>query len=361
MKIKIPQEEIDKKYIRVNKHPDLDLYIYNYTQSAQFERHWNEWTMMCRGLVLDGEGNIVARPLPKFFNYEEPEANIPEDTEMVVFEKLDGSLIEIFKYQGQTLVVSRGSFTSDTAIYGKEILESKHDDFIDKIEEGKTYIFELISPTGRIVVDYGTKDDLVLLTIMDNDTANETLDYELGFEVVKKFDFDEMTLAQLQELDLENEEGFVCLFDGYRVKVKFANYVEKHRVVIRINEKTIWETLSSGGNVQDVIIGIPDELHRWANSICSQLTMEYNKVEREALSDYNRVMENMKMFYSHYPEAPEESEVQRDFADRVKEETHRSILFKMKKDWDYSDLIWKSIKPVLTTGFVGMGMRSEDK
>ena len=58
MKIKIPQEEIDKKYIRVNKHPDLDLYIYNYTQSAQFERHWNEWTMMCRGLVLDGEGNI---------------------------------------------------------------------------------------------------------------------------------------------------------------------------------------------------------------------------------------------------------------------------------------------------------------
>ncbi len=46
------QKMIDERYISVQKHPTEELYIYNYTQKAQFDRVWNNETLNCRGLVL---------------------------------------------------------------------------------------------------------------------------------------------------------------------------------------------------------------------------------------------------------------------------------------------------------------------
>ena len=52
-------------------HPTLPLTIWNYSQTTQYEGKWDGITMMCRGLVTDEMGNIVARPFKKFFNMEE--------------------------------------------------------------------------------------------------------------------------------------------------------------------------------------------------------------------------------------------------------------------------------------------------
>ena len=84
-------ELVNQKYVSVQKHPEADLYIYNYTQNAQYEGFWNQITLMCRGLILDGQGNIIARPFPKFFNLEEHQPEeIPKEN-FEVFEKMDGS------------------------------------------------------------------------------------------------------------------------------------------------------------------------------------------------------------------------------------------------------------------------------
>lgn len=56
-------------YVRVQKHPDLDLFIGNYTEKAQYDQVWNDATINCRGLIWDIHGRIVARPYRKFFNY----------------------------------------------------------------------------------------------------------------------------------------------------------------------------------------------------------------------------------------------------------------------------------------------------
>jgi hypothetical protein len=64
-------KRVEQKLISVQKHPEADLYIYNYTPITQFKRHWDEYTLMSRGLILDGEGTVVARPFTKFFNYQE--------------------------------------------------------------------------------------------------------------------------------------------------------------------------------------------------------------------------------------------------------------------------------------------------
>lgn len=90
--IKSPVEQIDLTELRkrieaglilTDKHPELDLYIYNYTKRTQYERMWDRYTRICRGLILNSSGNIVSRPFPKFFNLNEtPETlaqNLPNE------------------------------------------------------------------------------------------------------------------------------------------------------------------------------------------------------------------------------------------------------------------------------------------
>jgi len=49
-------ELVEKRYLSVQKHPTEELYIFNYTQSCQYERYWTEETTMCRGLIVDKDG-----------------------------------------------------------------------------------------------------------------------------------------------------------------------------------------------------------------------------------------------------------------------------------------------------------------
>lgn len=61
---------INEKLVSVQKHPEAELFIYNYTPRVQYEKLWNPITLLTRGLILDSENNIVSRPFGKFFNLE---------------------------------------------------------------------------------------------------------------------------------------------------------------------------------------------------------------------------------------------------------------------------------------------------
>jgi RNA ligase len=102
--------------------------------------------MNMRGTVLDNEGNQISNSFSKFFNLEELEPlgislpNLPYK----VYDKVDGSLIEVFRYNGEIVVSSAGSFTSPQEIAAENMLQTKYAHLLQHIEEGKTYIFELI-------------------------------------------------------------------------------------------------------------------------------------------------------------------------------------------------------------------------
>lgn len=120
-------------------HPTLPLTIWNYTEEVQYNNKWDELTLSARGLVTDEFGTIVARPFKKFFNMEEGKHTPTQDFE--VFEKVDGSLGIVFNYKGEWLIATRGSFTSDQAIKGKEMLDKYP---VEKLDKNKTYLFEII-------------------------------------------------------------------------------------------------------------------------------------------------------------------------------------------------------------------------
>ena len=124
-----------------NNHPSLPISIYNYTPTTQYEGKWDDITKMCRGLVLDEEGNVLAKPFNKFFNLEEHSINDLPNESFQVFEKMDGSLGILFNYEGEWILATKGSFTSEQAIKGKEILKKYR---YERLLPGYTYLFEII-------------------------------------------------------------------------------------------------------------------------------------------------------------------------------------------------------------------------
>jgi len=125
-------------------HSEYPISIYNYSRMCQYEGKWDHITLACRGLILDNEGNVIAKPFPKFFNYEEleglkfRESKIPNEP-FEVFEKMDGSLGIVFNYDGKWHVATKGSFTSEQAIRGAEILKKYNVEF--GMYADHTYLF----------------------------------------------------------------------------------------------------------------------------------------------------------------------------------------------------------------------------
>jgi RNA ligase len=132
---------IEKGLVVKQDHPTLPLSIYNYSRTCQYDKLWDEVTLDCRGLVLDSEGNVVAKPFPKFFNMEELfDSEIPNES-FEVYEKMDGSLGIAFYYKGDWIVATRGSFVSEQAVKAIEMLKKYP---IEHLDKNNTYLFEII-------------------------------------------------------------------------------------------------------------------------------------------------------------------------------------------------------------------------
>ena len=160
----ILNQYIEKGLVVKQDHPTLPISIYNYSRTCQYERLWDEITMDCRGLVLDSDGNVVAKPFRKFFNFGELTTEQIPNEPFEVFEKMDGSLGILFNYKGEWVLSTKGSFTSEQAIKGMEILKKYK---YDRLLTGYTYLFEIIYPENRIVCQYDF-EDLILLGVIDN-------------------------------------------------------------------------------------------------------------------------------------------------------------------------------------------------
>ena len=229
------------------------LRILNYTARATYTRSWNRATLLCRGLILDEEDRIVARPFPKFFAAAEPDAPpVPRGLPMVVSEKLDGSLgIAYHHPDGGIRLATRGSLSSVQALEATGIWREKYSHI--RFDKGVTPLFEIIYPANRVVVDYGDMRDLVLVAVIDirsgADRPLESFETEWPGPVARTYEID--SFARLSDhvaaSDESEREGYVVRFDmgrdrpHIRFKFKFPEYVVAHRVVTGLNSLRVWE------------------------------------------------------------------------------------------------------------------------
>jgi len=314
-------------YLIKQVHPTLPLTIWNYSQKTQFEGKWDEVTLHCRGLVVDNFGNVVARPFKKFFNMEEGQHTSTKDFD--VYEKMDGSLGIAFYYQNQWVFASRGSFTSEQAIKGFEMFKDKFQQ--SHFSKDSTYMFETIYPANRIVVDYIGEDRLVLLGRIGTKSGEEySLDTfrKNGYDVVREYKIKDYT--KLKGLIGNNFEGFVVKFsNGDRMKIKGDEYIRLHKIMTEISTKSVWECLSNGDDIYEMLKDVPDEFFKGIEKYIKELKSEYSMIEGKAIATF--------LYNKHLN--------RKDFAEQVVWNKYASVLFKMKDDKEYSDNIWRLIKP----------------
>lgn len=289
------KKEIENGNIKEQSHPTKEyLSIYKYTPKCVYSKAWNNVTKSCRGLVVDKRtGFVVINSMPKFFNHDEEESkqlleSSLKERRYKVTDKMDGSLIQATFFEGELIVTSSGSFTSPQVLKAKEILNSISTPVSEYIYTGFTYIFEIIYPENRIVVDYKNLTKLTLLAIR---STNEGLEFDLEpfmrdlpqeIDVVKE---QPLTIADLlKEVEREdyiNKEGFIVRFDnGSRIKFKYKEYVRLHKIVSNLNEKSIWESLKNGIGLN--IENVPDELFNFCKETIEKLQNKYSFTIREA-------------------------------------------------------------------------------
>lgn len=318
-------------------HPTLPLTIWNYSEKVQYENLWDETLLMCRGLVTDDKGNIVARPFFKFFNIEEGRYTPTENFE--VWEKMDGSLLIVFWYEGKWVVATRGSFTSDQAIKGTELLKKYNTDIMFR---HLTFCFEVLYKNNRIVVDYGDYEGLVLLGTFDKNGKEYDVEMwgEYGFDVVKKYD-GITDYQQLKEIVKNDQEGFVVKFsNGDRVKVKGVEYLRLHKIMTNVTTTGVWEYLKNGEDVMEILKDVPDEFYNKIKTYVRDLKYFYFQISEDAGKRFDGKM------YGKYNDKEPITD-RKVFAEWVSEQPkHLSgILFRMFDHKNYSEIIWNLIKP----------------
>lgn len=344
-------EMLENGYIRRNPHPTLPLFIINYTEHAQFDREWNEVTLQCRGLIVDENDYVIARPFDKFFNYGEPNADVIEMDEPVdVLDKMDGSLGILWQYRGEQGIATRGSFTSDQAIHATKLWHERYKEHMGSISTNWTYLFEIIYPENRIVLNYGAEDDLVLLGIRSISQGSVIPPAEASEwfgPSATTYRFRSLSEA-LAAPARDNAEGFVITSrkTGGRIKVKQEDYIALHKIVTGLTKRRIWENMKNGMSLEQMCEIVPDEWHEWLRNTYFEIDTDIRGVLRN-LDSYFTILAAACVKTEEELGEWEPKAFRKNFAEMLKDNPYRSMFFLILdgKDEKLRDTYYNMVKP----------------
>ena len=332
-------KEIADGYVRVQDHPDFPGYrIFNYTEKAQFDNHWNDVTLLCRGLIVSGE-TVVARPFSKFFNYEQRKQHFDQrlGDSVAVTDKMDGSLGILYRDPyGEIRVATRGSFTSDQALHATALFHEKYEDC--GWNENQTLLVEIVYPQNRIVCDYGEMDELVLLGAVHVRDGLVTSAASIPWTGPRVEELRAINLAEALAIEPRSgKEGIVVrfLYDNEMCKIKQEDYVSLHKLVTGLSERAVWERLGQGAAVEEICEPLPDEFHAWVADVADKLNTEFERRFYQIETEYVEIMRDLPHQFTR-----------KDFALRAKESPNRGFLFALLDGVDIDDKLWQTLRPV---------------
>lgn len=361
MDLSVLRKYEEKGLVRSQKHPTLPLSIWKYTETTQYERLWDDITLYCRGLVIDEmTGEVIVKPMKKFFNYEEivdselfsGDNPIPNQGYVNIQTKEDGSLGILFNYKGEWIMATTGSFNSPQGIKGLEMVKSKYN--LDSFDKKIVYFCEIIYPENRIVVDYGDIQKVVFISCgmnANNELVKYFEDWEYSFDTSsglfrdsgindedivhsERYEtFSTELFNKLKSENTKNKEGYVLRFEQsyFRMKIKFEDYINLHRIVSNASTTGVWNILMNGQTVSDVLGSIPDESYPSIKEYEEELSFQYNSL----VNEYKILFNGMVKFRDN----------RKLFAELAKNHKYPTILFNMLDGMDYSSYIWKVLKP----------------
>jgi T4 RnlA family RNA ligase len=278
---------------------DGDLYIFNYSDPStlyeiakkkakengleEVERLHTDFSLPevqeSRGIILevtDNDANVVCWPFRKFGNYGESYADAIDWSSARVQEKVDGSIVKMYHYNGEWHWATNSSLHAKESAYNGpsfyDIICTACDNIcgnsgavsgVEKLQNyastrnwtDYTFIFELISPNNKIIVNYGDETSIIFTGVRNNKTGQEFHTENFKFPFPKLRCPKEYHLNSLEEAiaaaNMINEspekitgEGFVVVDKDFnRIKIKSPDYVQVHYATFhsRITKRALWD------------------------------------------------------------------------------------------------------------------------
>ena len=274
---------IDNGNIKASRNEKTGLTVLKYTEGLSYKRIWDEATLQSRGLIIDDDGEIIARGFNKFFNKEELEdtygINVEYNKPVTIMSKLDGALGIAFKQDDKWVVSMGGSLNSKLSEEATKLFNDKYSE--TPHEDGKTIVLEIINPNTKVITDYGDEDDLHLIGATDREGSWISPD-----EVEWNGPRVETRRSTLNEILDEGDpqdgsEGYVIMQDdGLMYKMKHNSYKKLHKARYVVNDKAVYQAVSEG-NFDEFAETIPEEFRPELEKIRDKLNTKIENITRE--------------------------------------------------------------------------------
>ena len=200
-------------------------------------------------------------------------------------------MFSLYRLNGEYRIATRGAFHSEQAEWATDFLHEHYTLALAELPDELTLIGEILYPANRIVIDYGEREELILLAARNRHTGAYLpffpdvydLAHRFGFGLPRVFTFNNITeIIENTGTLPASEEGYVVEFsDGQRFKFKGDRYLELHRLISGLSFKHTLEAIQSG-TVDYIRSQIPDEFLRQFNGWVSTIESVTNGIEHAA-------------------------------------------------------------------------------
>ena len=324
----------------IHEFEDLVLFRYNLMDTdAEFWQKYNQMYRECRSVVIDKKNcTLVLTPFRKFFNLNETEETqlrfiqerISKARSIEFSEKMDGSMQSARFYNGRIILAGTQSMNKEESFrvaIGYSLLTENYQKMLMENPD-YTFIFELICKEDRHVVKYeDSQRGLYLIGIRDVLTGKESSYAEVlamarNYNVKHTTVIDKTLDQALNELDSKRSdeaEGFVINIDGYKIKLKFNDYLNVHRmlgkitstnVIIRAVEDGSWDDLLSkipeayqadaiiaANNVKKFVRDMNKMIDVMYKKVCAEIMEKHGEVTQKALAMH--VLDKSTVYYAY--------------------------------------------------------------
>jgi len=362
--MKIDLTSIDREQFNVNEHILNGELVY-----LVFPKHsgakWTKENKVLRSSVWNSQGELISAGFPKFVNFGETPDIFPVPDSLkdsTVVEKVDGSLLIVSKYKDQLILRTRGTIDATQLDNGHE-LELFQEKFMPDLYRfmasdtvHKSFLFEWVSPTQKIILNYGEPDWYLVGAVYHDNYSLETQEVLDAWALKSDWKRPEAhTFSSVAELltivdKWKGKEG-VCIYSNFGQsihKVKSDWYKVLHRM------KSEFSTFD---NVIDtwLTIGKPDYqgfydfiLNKFDYELAEQMKGDISRLS-DAYKEVKKIIDGIDRFVYGLQYLPTRREQAKRIQDSYGDTSRTRFAFKLldKKELDGEDirkLLWQVMK-----------------
>lgn len=275
-----------------------------------FDSFWEEFNgfyMECRSVVIDVKKDCLAlTPFRKFRNLNEcDETSLEQVSERIEHakcvefsNKLDGSMQSARWYEGKVLMSGSQAINPNNAWRLKDgySMFYKNPGYLRMLKDfpDDTFIFEYISLEDAHVVQYREEQEGLYLIGKRNVHTGLESSYKEIREIARLYNIPvtEVFTTTLKEIvsnlgsrKSHEAEGFVANIDGFKIKIKYDDYVKMHGILSMLSAPNLIIKAIADDYFDDFYSKIPQAHRRKIDKITSKI-FSYIKFMDDVTSSY---------------------------------------------------------------------------